>query len=121
VKTNGKADHPRERIVFWRDPQIEAGPFRVLPRTDGKFVVVDTRRPLGERTVLVLADLKSAERACQRLAKEAASGAAEGIAVALDERGELSCTPRARALYADDMAHAEADAIGQWLLFEGIR
>jgi hypothetical protein len=33
------------------DPDVQHGAFKVLPRTDGGFVVVDTRRKLGKRTV----------------------------------------------------------------------
>jgi hypothetical protein len=27
------------------------GPYRVLPRTDGRFALVDERRPVGQRTL----------------------------------------------------------------------
>lgn len=33
------------------DPSIEYGAFRVLPRTDGGFIVYDHRRRLGSRQV----------------------------------------------------------------------
>jgi hypothetical protein len=33
------------------DPGIEHGNFRVLPRTDGGYVVVDGRRKPGKQTV----------------------------------------------------------------------
>jgi hypothetical protein len=33
------------------DPKIEHGPFRVLPRTDGGYVVADSRRPAGDQAV----------------------------------------------------------------------
>lgn len=33
------------------DPNVEHGAFRVLPRTDGGYIIVDTRRPPGRQTV----------------------------------------------------------------------
>jgi hypothetical protein len=39
--------------MHFPDPDIIFGAFRVLPRTDGKWAVVDERRPPGERTVHV--------------------------------------------------------------------
>lgn len=47
------------RVV--RDPMIQFGPFRVLQRVDGPFIVIDERRPLGDRTVARHKDAKSAE------------------------------------------------------------
>ncbi len=38
-------------VSHYPDPEVQHGAFRVLPRTDGGFVVVDTRRPPGQRTV----------------------------------------------------------------------
>jgi hypothetical protein len=38
-------------VVHHPDPGIAHGAFRVLPRTDGLWVVVDERRPPGYRTV----------------------------------------------------------------------
>lgn len=35
----------------YADPGIEYGNFRVLPRTDGGFVVIDGRRKPGKQTV----------------------------------------------------------------------
>ena len=35
----------------YRDPELTFGAFRVLPRTDGGYVVVDTRRKPGKQTV----------------------------------------------------------------------
>lgn len=40
--------HPHQ--VF-PDPGIQHGHFRVLPRTDGGFVVVDDRRPVADQAV----------------------------------------------------------------------
>lgn len=40
---------------------IQFGPFRVLQRVDGPFIVIDERRPLGDRTVARHNDAKSAE------------------------------------------------------------
>lgn len=36
-----------------RDPGVEVGPFRVLPRADGKWILYDERKPFGQRTALV--------------------------------------------------------------------
>lgn len=33
------------------DPGVEIGPWRILPRADGKWILYDERRPLGARTV----------------------------------------------------------------------
>lgn len=38
------------RDVF-PDPDIRHGPFRVLPQTDGGYVIEDTRRAPGERVI----------------------------------------------------------------------
>jgi hypothetical protein len=35
-------------VVRLPDPPIEQGPFRAYWRTDGRLVVLDTRRPLGK-------------------------------------------------------------------------
>lgn len=43
--------HPRELLTYFRDPGIRRGPLRVLPRTDGTFIVFDERRPLGRGAV----------------------------------------------------------------------
>jgi hypothetical protein len=43
--------HKREFVAFVRDPNVHAGPFRVMARTDGAFVVVDERLPIARRTV----------------------------------------------------------------------
>lgn len=44
-----------------RDPMIQLGPFRVLQRVDGPFIVVDERRPLGDRTIARYDGLRDAE------------------------------------------------------------
>ena len=48
-----KADHPRERMTVVREPAQPEGiePLQVLLRTDGRFIVRDPRRPLGDGTV----------------------------------------------------------------------
>lgn len=33
------------------DPGVEVGPWRILPRADGKWILYDERRPIGCRTV----------------------------------------------------------------------
>lgn len=38
-------------MSHYPDPDVECGSFRVLPRTDGLYVVIDTRRQPGARTV----------------------------------------------------------------------
>lgn len=51
----GKAHYP--------DPDIRYGHFRVLPRTDGMFIVYDERRPAANRTVKVFRTQKAAAEA----------------------------------------------------------
>jgi hypothetical protein len=62
------------------DPGIVHGSFRVLQRTDGVYIVVDQRRPPGDRTIArfhggkgkkVEEIRREAELECIRLAKEA--------------------------------------------------
>ena len=43
-----------------QDPELRYGNFRVMRRTDGKFIVVDEREPPGERTVMVFKTLAEA-------------------------------------------------------------
>lgn len=58
------------------DPGVSHGAFRVLQRTDGPYLVLDTRRPPGEQTIAVFPPRKgedprkAAELECMRLAKE---------------------------------------------------
>lgn len=47
------------------DPGLQFGAFRVLPRTDGTFAVIDERRPAGDRTVMIFQWLAEAERAAK--------------------------------------------------------
>jgi len=47
------------RVV--RDPAVRIGPFCVLQRVDGPFIVIDERRPLGDRTVARFTELRAAE------------------------------------------------------------
>ena len=56
--TAGKAHFP--------DPDIQIGAFRVLPRTDGKWAIVDTRRPAGQRTIHVAKSKQDAVTVAQR-------------------------------------------------------
>lgn len=37
--------------IHFPDPGLEYGHFRILPRTDGLWIVVDSRRAPGKRTV----------------------------------------------------------------------
>jgi hypothetical protein len=50
-----------------RDPQIAVGPLRVLPRTDGRWIVFDERAPLGKMDVYVGATQADAIDAAKRL------------------------------------------------------
>lgn len=36
-----------------RDPGVEVGPYRILPRTDGRWIAYDERQPVGRRTAFV--------------------------------------------------------------------
>ena len=45
------------------DPEVSFGAFRVLPRTDGKWIVYDARRGLGRRTLRVFRKQKEAAEA----------------------------------------------------------
>jgi hypothetical protein len=38
-------------MAHYPDPDVTIGVFRILPQTDGGYVIVDTRRPPGRRTV----------------------------------------------------------------------
>ncbi len=38
-------------VEHFSDPGIQYGALRVLPRTDGFWIVYDVRRPIGKRTV----------------------------------------------------------------------
>jgi len=58
VVSNGPKPH-------FPDPDVKYGAFRVLPRTDGKYIVVDERLPAGKRIVKVFVQLKAAIFAAQ--------------------------------------------------------
>lgn len=51
----------------WRDPQLEIGPFRILPRTDGRFAVYDERLPLGSRSAAIEDTKEAAVAAAKKL------------------------------------------------------
>lgn len=51
----------------WPDPLIERGPYKVLPRTDGKFAVVDTRAPFGADAAAVVGSKEDATVVAERL------------------------------------------------------
>jgi hypothetical protein len=55
------------------EAKYRRGPLRVYPRTDGRHIVVDARRPAGERTVAVEVKAEEAYEALNRIAD------AEGI------------------------------------------
>ena len=47
-------------------PDMVYGHLRILARTDGKYVVVDTRRPPGHQTIHVFRTLALAARAASQ-------------------------------------------------------
>ena len=49
----------------WPDPDVRHGHLRVLPRTDGQFVVIDERRPAGKQALRVFTKLKDASHAAE--------------------------------------------------------
>lgn len=56
-----------------RDPHVAFGRFRVLPRTDGRWIVVDPARALGQQTAADAATLAQATTECERLSAEASA------------------------------------------------
>ena len=50
---------------IYPDPSVEIGAFRVLPRTTGGFVVIDTRRAPGNQTVHWFPTLEFATKTAQ--------------------------------------------------------
>ena len=50
------------------DPGITVGPYRILQRTDGLFIVCDFRRALGDATMASGKTLGNAIREAKRLA-----------------------------------------------------
>lgn len=55
-------------VPFYRDPGIEKGPFKILPRTDGSWIIIDSRRPLFEMTVYRSKSREGCERKLRLLA-----------------------------------------------------
>jgi hypothetical protein len=55
-------------VQCWPDPGLVRGPLRVLPRTDGMWIVYDERRPIGTRQRAVSASLDGAIDALNELA-----------------------------------------------------
>ncbi len=53
----------------WPDPDIRHGHFRVLPRTDGTFAVLDDRLPAGKQTIRVFRSLSAAKECAVNLFK----------------------------------------------------
>jgi hypothetical protein len=68
--------HERIRGTLMRDPHVGFGRFRVLPRTDGKWIVFDPERELGQGTVDEAPTLALASDACKR-ASDAATARGE--------------------------------------------
>ena len=56
-----------------REPCVERGRFKVLPRNDAEhpFVVYDPERPMAERGVALAKTLEEATRLCEAAAIEA--------------------------------------------------
>lgn len=55
-------------VNHYPDPGVSFGAFRVLPRTDGRWAVVDERRPVGNQTVMTFegkTGRKQAEKAAR--------------------------------------------------------
>lgn len=57
-------------VIHYPDPDIQFGPFRVLPRTDGKWAVTDTRREPGKRTIKAFSKKDVAEQAAKKWHQE---------------------------------------------------
>jgi len=72
----------RDQCVY--DPGIVHGPFRVLQRTDGLFVVCDTQRPPAHWAVSVLDAIGEAEALALALAE--AEGHASTLPVEVERR-----------------------------------
>lgn len=51
--------------AHYPDPGIQHGAFRVLPRTDGTWFVMDDRRPPGEGLVMVFKTKAQAAKAAK--------------------------------------------------------
>jgi hypothetical protein len=51
--------------AHYADPEIRHGAFRVLPRTDGQWAVLDERLPPGQRTIHITPKKVDAE-ACAK-------------------------------------------------------
>lgn len=56
--------------VHHADPGVSHGVFQVLPRTDGRWIVYDPRRPIAKRTVRVFKTMKDAALAAERWHEE---------------------------------------------------
>lgn len=56
--------------VVLRDPMLEVGPYKILPRTDGKWIVFDKGKPLGQATVAVADTKDAAVAAAEKIVKE---------------------------------------------------
>lgn len=54
-------------VQVWRDPGVSVGPYRILPKTTGGFVVFDDRRRLGENEVGWGPTVPDAEREARAL------------------------------------------------------
>ena len=52
------------------DPGIQHGPFKVLPRTDGLWAVLDTRRAPGEQSLKAFRKKETAEQAAMKWHQE---------------------------------------------------
>jgi hypothetical protein len=57
-------------VSHFPDPDIQFGHFRVLPRTDGKWAVIDLRRDPGARTIKAFSKKETAVEAAEKWARE---------------------------------------------------
>lgn len=99
-----------------RDPKIVFGRFKVLPRTDGRYIVFDPARPLGRGTVADFAVLELARAECKRVSDEATArgepNEVERVGFKLDwgdpATWEVTANVPPRPLFPSLLEHAKA-------------
>src|SRR5579863_3156151 len=77
----------RDQVTYYRDPNLQRGPYRVLPRTDGAWIVFDDRAPLGHATAAVEPTAHDAARRLLELA--ALAGVLLALVASLAGCGDL--------------------------------
>lgn len=96
------------------DPNITIGPYRVLTRTDGKWILVDDRLPLGERTAAIRTS-KDAILACaERLVSEGSpivSAPAADIATSGPRTSSTATSSRGTSRKSTQAGFALSDAL----------